>query len=84
MVIKHHVKTVRDGLYIERCQQAIFEHDTFELKDDGKTMGAVDGMHDDMLMTRAIGVWVCYHWELPRVIEHRKIKSPRIVSEASI
>ena len=84
MVIKHHVKAVRDGLYIERCQQAIFEHDTFELKDDGKTMGAVDGMHDDMLMTRAIGVWVCYHWELPRVIEHRKIKSPRIVSEASI
>jgi len=84
MVIKHHVKAVRDGLYIERDQQAIFEHDTFELKEDGKTMGAVEGMHDDKLMTRAIGVWVCYHWDLPRPAIVSQAKSPRIISEASI
>ena len=83
MVIKHQVKAVRDELYIERSKDAVFEHDTFELKEDGKTMGAVDGMHDDRLMTRAIGVWVCYNTDLPKPIERTAIKNPRIVSEAS-
>lgn len=86
MVISHLIKCLRDGLYIEYCSEATLEMDVFELKEDGKTMGAVEGMHDDRVMTRAIGVWVCYNYPLPTKIErnsayHRKTK---IVSEASI
>jgi hypothetical protein len=68
MVIDHQVKVVRDGLYVERCLPACLEHDVFEIKADGKTLGAVDGMHDDRLITRAIGNWICYRLPPPRLI----------------
>jgi hypothetical protein len=68
MVINHQVKAVRDGLYVERCLPACMEHDVFEIKENGKTLGAVEGMHDDRLITRAIGNWICYRLPLPRLI----------------
>lgn len=86
MVIAHEVKVIRDGLYIERCQEAVWEHDTFEIKEDGKTMGAVEGMHDDRLMVRAIGNWICYNWPLPVLLPSRNKKGSgrKIISEASM
>lgn len=86
MVIAHEVKAVRDGLYLERCQEAVWEHDTFEIKEDGKTLGAVEGMHDDRLMVRAIGNWVCYNWPLPVRIDRKNKKGSgrKIISEASM
>lgn len=85
MVVAHQVKAIRMSMYIERCMEAVDEHDTFEIKEDGKTMGAVDGMHDDRLMTRAIGVWVCYHIGLPYAVEEKSsVPTRKIISEASI
>ena len=85
MVISHQVKAVRDGLYIEREIEAVEEHDTFEIKENGKTMGAVEGKYDDRLMTRAIGVWICYRIDLPKIILSSKENSNRIIiSEATI
>ena len=85
MVISHQAKAIRDGLYIERSDEAVDEHDTFEIKPDGKTMGAVDGMHDDRVMARAIGVWVCYHTDLPsEVVRPGAIRKRKVISEATI
>ena len=84
LVISHQVKAIRDGLYVERCAKAVDEHDTYEIKEDGKTMGAVEGKNDDRLMVRAIGVWVCYQWPLPYKIRQDKARGHRPVSEASI
>ena len=85
MVISHQAKAIRDSLYIERCEEAVDEHDTFEIKEDGKTMGAVEGMHDDRLMTRAIGVWICYRIGLPFAV-NTPIATPtrKVISEATI
>ena len=85
MVISHQAKAIRDSLYIERCEEAVDEHDTFESKEDGKTMGAVEGMHDDRLMTRAIGVWICYRIGLPFAV-NTPIATPtrKVISEATI
>jgi hypothetical protein len=69
MVISHQAKVVRDELYVERCLPAVMEHDVFEIKKDGKTLGAVEGMHDDRLITRAIGNWICYNLPLPKLIK---------------
>lgn len=83
--ISHQAKAIRDSLYIERCEEAVDEHDTFEIKEDGKTMGAVEGMHDDRLMTRAIGVWICYRIDLPFAV-NTPITTPtrKVISEATI
>lgn len=86
MVVSHQAKAIRDELYVERCIEAVWEHDTYEIKDDGKTLGAVEGMNDDRFMTRAIGVWICYQVEIPRRIGAKRQISykTRIVSEASM
>jgi hypothetical protein len=48
---------LRDEIYVERDYIACAEMDAYELKDDG-SMGAKEGMHDDVLMTTAGGVWL--------------------------
>lgn len=84
MVINFLLKALRDSLYIERCQETIFELDLYELKDNGREMGAVEGNHDDRVMATAILIWVCYNTALPVKREFHKSHNPRIVSEASI
>lgn len=46
----------RDGSYIERDKKAVDEMAFYELKSNGKGYGARKGKHDDILMTRAIGL----------------------------
>ena len=76
---------MRDFLYIERSKPTTFEMDTYELKENGKEMGAAEGCHDDYLMATAILVYVCYKWQLPRIMrEYKPSKKTRIISEASI
>ena len=53
----------RDHLYVERDKRCLDEYLTYE-EHDG-SFDAIEGKHDDLLMTRAIGLWVCYK-EMPR------------------
>lgn len=84
-VINFLKSAMRDGLYIERSRPTTFEMDTYELKDNGREMGAADGCHDDLVMATAILVYVCYKWELPRQA-HNYMRSKRteIIGEASV
>ncbi len=86
MVINFLIKALRDGLYIERCLQTTYELDLYELKENGKEMGAVEGNHDDRVMATAILIWACYNHPLPHRSNegHSKKGRTRIVSEASI
>lgn len=58
MVISNLVRVVREGLYVERDEGCIDEYLTYERRPNG-SYGAVTGKHDDMLMTRAIGLHIC-------------------------
>ncbi len=60
MVISNLVRVVREGLYIERDEGCIDEYLTYERRPNG-SYGAVSGRHDDMLMTRAIGLHICFN-----------------------
>ena len=77
----------RERLYIERDKRCLDEYDTYERKPNG-AYGAIVGKHDDLLMTRAIGLHICYReMEMPEFVPItnrtlRKDRSP--VSEASI
>lgn len=86
MVINFLIKALRDGLYVERCIETTYELDLYELKENGKEMGAVEGNHDDRVMATAILVWICYNHPLPTKInpEKRGHNKTKIVSEASI
>lgn len=57
------IEIIRDHLYVERDVRCLDEYLTYE-EHDG-SFDAIEGKHDDLLMTRAIGLWVCYK-EMPR------------------
>lgn len=57
MIITGLVAAVRDGRYIERSLEACDELDYYERRPNG-SYGARVGRHDDLLMTRAIGLHV--------------------------
>lgn len=66
MIISNLVKVVREGLYVERERLCLDEYLTYEQRQDG-SYGALSGKHDDILMTRAIGLHICFNeMEPPR------------------
>lgn len=85
IIINFLKKALRDNLYIERSLPTCDELDLYELKDDLKTMGAVDGNHDDRVITSALGVYICYEWRKPFELKRKKAnRTTKIVSEASL
>lgn len=69
MVISTLKKCVREQLYIERDERCLHEYLVYERKPNG-SFGAVAGDHDDLLMTRAIGLHICFReMELPTVVK---------------
>lgn len=60
MVISTLVRVVREGLYVERDPMCLDEYLSYERRPNG-SYGAIAGSHDDLLMTRAIGLHVCFH-----------------------
>lgn len=54
------VKVIREGLYTERDQNCLDEYLSYERRQNG-SYGAIAGCHDDLLMTRAIGLHICFH-----------------------
>lgn len=86
MIISTLVKVIREGLYVERDKRCIDEYLNYEKKPNG-SFGAKAGCHDDLLMTRAIGLHICfYEMELPQVVTRgsNNLKYvPKVVSAAS-
>lgn len=87
MIISNLIKVVRDGMYIERDERCLNEMLVYEKKPNG-AFGAVVGAHDDLLMTRAIGLHICFNdMELPRIVNRVEAARPsrrRAISEATI
>lgn len=87
MVISTLVKVIREHLYTERDRRCLDEYLCYEKKQNG-AYGAIAGKHDDLLMTRAIGLHICFReMELPRIVKkvsRQHTKRNRPVSEAVI
>lgn len=87
MIITTLIKCVRDHLYTERDREVLCEFLTYERKQNG-AYGAIAGRHDDLLMTRAIGLHISlYEMPVPHIVKisearHKIRRGP--VSEASI
>lgn len=59
LIVNHHIAAVRDTAYRERDTEAVNELTTYERKSNG-SFGAKDGYHDDILMTRCIGLFIAH------------------------
>lgn len=86
MIISTLVKVIREGLYVERDVRCLDEYLTYEKRPNG-SFSAVLGKHDDLLMTRAIGLHICFfEMDIPTIhqrAEH-KVRQSRVVSAATI
>lgn len=86
MIISTLVKVIREGLYIERDARCIDEYICYERKKNG-AFGAIIGKHDDLLMTRAIGLHICfYEMDVPKIVTRKErviAKHNRQITEAS-
>lgn len=83
MIISTLVRVIRESLYVERDVRCLDEYMTYEKKPNG-AFGAIVGKHDDLLMTRAIGLHICfYEMAMPKIVK-RALKSNRKRSRKAI
>lgn len=72
VVISALQKAVREKLYIERDGRCLDEMISYERKPNG-AFGAILGCHDDLLMTRAIGMHICFSkMPMPEIVDKNK------------
>lgn len=87
MIISTLIKVVRETSYVERDKRCLDEYITYEKKQNG-SFGAIKGKHDDLLMTRAIGLHICFfEMPWPKILPRNKIRygrHHRVVSAATI
>ena len=87
MIISTLVKVIRENLYTERDVRCLDEYLCYEKKQNG-AFGAITGKHDDLLMTRAIGLHICFfEMEIPKFVPRVNRYKPRKrggISAASI
>jgi hypothetical protein len=77
---------IREKLYTERDVNCLDEYLCYEKKQNG-SFGAITGKHDDLLMTRAIGLHICfYEMDTPRFTQRVKTNyiKTKAVSAATI
>lgn len=87
MIISTLVKVIRENLYTERDARCLDEYLCYEKKPNG-AFGAITGKHDDLLMTRAIGLHICFfEMDIPKFVPRVGrfvIKKKKAVSAATI
>ena len=87
MIISTLIKVVREHLYTERDERCLDEYVVYEKKQNG-AFGAIMGKHDDLLMTRAIGLHICFfEMPIPTIVLRVKMRVPKkkkAVSAATI
>ncbi len=77
MIISTLIKCIRERLYTERDRRCLDEYLVYERKQNG-SYGAIVGRHDDLLMTRAIGLHICfYEMDAPRLIPRPSSPRPK-------
>lgn len=76
-IITFLTEVVNDALYVERDERCLDEYLTYER--EGCKYNAISGKHDDLLMTRAIGMFICYKkMDMPKQIKRMNSYSHHI------
>jgi len=84
MIIGNYVAIIREKGYKERNNEALNQARMYEQKKNG-SFGAKLGKHDDILIIRMIGCFICYKLPIPVILDEvQKYKSERLVGVSSI
>ena len=83
LIVDSMVQIVRENGYIEHDIDAIEELSVYEKKKNG-AYGAMDGHHDDILMTRMIGLYISTQLPLPKEVKRGIAVKREIISEATL
>lgn len=84
LLIDNYISILREDGYIERDHEACNEARFYENKPNG-SYGAIDGHHDDILISRMIALQICYELPLPVILSGNQRPSFNpIIGEASI
>lgn len=85
VIISNLVACLRDESYIEREEEAVSEMAVYEKKPNG-SFGAMEGHHDDRVMVRAIGMYICFcEMDFPCIVrKSERQKKNTIITEATI
>lgn len=75
-LITHMQRLLRDQLYTEYDKRALDEALVYEQKANSDVFGAVDGMHDDIYMSRAIGLKVSSTINPPKELPQKEKLRP--------
>ena len=74
MAVGELVRAVREHGYVERCEECLDELSQYERRQNG-SFGAISGCHDDILMTRAIALYVSsLELDTPRRVVKKPMK----------
>lgn len=83
-IISTLIECIRENLYIERDSRACDEYLNYERKPKGD-YGAIDGEHDDILMTRAIGLYISLRkMPLPQIVKINTQHSPIVNASGGV
>lgn len=84
-IINNLQTVVREGLYTERDVRCLEEYKVYIQNEKG-VYEAPKGFHDDILMTRAIGMWIClFEMDRPHIVKLSTIRQqPRVINEATM
>lgn len=75
MIISGLIKYVRESAWDEADSRCLDELLNYERKPNG-SFGAIAGYHDDILMTRAIGLHICFReMDMPEILDPSKTKN---------
>lgn len=86
VIINNLKAVIREHMYTERDEGCLDEYATYIETEKGG-YEAMQGYHDDKLMTRAIGLHICYNeMDLPTIRKKSQkfVKPKRVISEASM
>ncbi len=71
LIVHHLIALVRDGQYIEHDQEAVDEMSWFALLPHGR-FGAIEGKHDDIVMSRAIALYMASQLKRGRRFDYKE------------
>ena len=82
MIIDNYIGILREDGYVERDEAAVDEARWYEKKKNG-SFGAIDGQHDDIIITRMGGLYICYDLPLPKVLDKKRVTNRIIKGEST-
>lgn len=83
MIVDNYVALLREEGYIERDGEACNEARWFEIRANG-SYGAIAGHHDDIIMSRMIGLHICFEVPLPQIVQGSGPLRNPVIGEATI